>query len=150
MPGEPSSIKTQVFVPGKGAGYRGPKKLLTFEMICDWIKIQGFDEYTTNGLIELASKYPTQALPHFRRNFNLMIARVREQRRKDQGGAKQEVQEQQECVGDVCPLDSVECAPNDFDDILESPKIEPREWTKEEMESAQPLPMEKEMEDDES
>lgn len=84
MPGEPSSIKTQVFVPGKGESYSGPRKLLTLEKICEWIRMQGFDEYTTNGLIEEAGKYPTQALPSFRRNFNLMIARVREKRRSEQ------------------------------------------------------------------
>ena len=84
MPGEPSSIKTQVFVPGKGRGYRGPSKLLTLDMISEWIRLQGFDEYTTKGLIELASKYPTQALPTFRRNFNLMIARVRAKRQEEQ------------------------------------------------------------------
>jgi hypothetical protein len=55
-------------------------------VITNWIKIQGLDEYTTNGLIELASKYPTQALPSFRRNFNLMIERVRTKRQKEQNG----------------------------------------------------------------
>jgi hypothetical protein len=81
---EPTSIKSQVYIPGKGK-----TKLirhLTFEMISEWIRLQGFDEYTTNGLIELASKYPTQALPAFRRNFNLMIERVRQKRRQEQQG----------------------------------------------------------------
>jgi hypothetical protein len=62
----------------------GPNVQLTFEMISEWIKIQGFDEYTEQGLINLAAHYPTSALKSFRRNFNLMIARVREQRKKDQ------------------------------------------------------------------
>jgi hypothetical protein len=84
MPGEPSTINAKVFVPGRGVGYQGPRKLLTFDMISDWIRMQGFDEYTTNGLIDLASRYPTQALPSFRRNFNLMIARVRAKRQEEQ------------------------------------------------------------------
>jgi hypothetical protein len=78
---EPTSIKSQVFIPGKGNGKL--QRLLTLETVCSWIKLQGFDEYTTNGLIELASKYPTQALPSFRKNFNLMIERVRAKRRQE-------------------------------------------------------------------
>lgn len=84
---EPSSINAQVYVPGKGKGVF--QRQLTFETICSWIRIQGFDEYTTNGLIELAAKYPTQALPSFRRNFNLMIDRVRHKRRQEQNGTAQ-------------------------------------------------------------
>lgn len=81
---EPTSIKAQVFIPGKGKSRL--QRQLTLEIISNWIKLQGFDEYTTNGLIELASKYPTQALPSFRRNFNLMIERVRQKRRQEQQG----------------------------------------------------------------
>lgn len=81
---ETSSIRAQVYVPGK-SGSRLQRQL-TLDVITDWIKIQGFDDYTTNGLIELAKRYPTQALPSFRRNFNLMIERVRSKRRKEQAG----------------------------------------------------------------
>jgi hypothetical protein len=83
---EPTSIKAQIIVPGKKASKL--QRLLTLEIISDWIRLQGFDEYTTNGLIELASKYPTQALPSFRRNFNLMIERVRTKRRAELQGQK--------------------------------------------------------------
>jgi hypothetical protein len=79
---EPTSIKASIYVKGKSKGKLS--RMLTFEMICEWIKLQGFDEYTTNGLIELAAKYPTQALPSFRKNFNLMIERVRAKRKKEQ------------------------------------------------------------------
>ncbi len=82
--GEASSIRTQVFVPGKTGGRL--QRQLTLEIITDWIKLQGLDDYTTNGLIEMASRYPTQALPHFRRKFNLMIERVRQKRREEQNG----------------------------------------------------------------
>lgn len=86
--GEPTSIKAKVHIPGKSSGKL--QRQLTFEIISGWIKLQGFDEYTTNGLIELASKYPTQALPSFRRNFNLMIERVRVKRRAEQQGMAQD------------------------------------------------------------
>lgn len=91
---EPTSIKAQVFMPGKKKGRL--QRQLTLDIISDWIKLQGFDEYTTSGLIELASKYPTQALPSFRKNFNLMIERVRAKQRAEQQGQKvqQQVQEQ--------------------------------------------------------
>ena len=90
---EGNRLNLKVGVPGKTKSKTRLQKHLTLELITSWIKIQGFDEYTTNGLIELASGYPTQALPSFRRNFNLMIERVREKRTKEQQGQEQEVQE---------------------------------------------------------
>jgi hypothetical protein len=89
---EPSSIKASVYVPGKSSG-GVLQRQLTLEIISDWIKIQGFDEYTTQGLIDLASKYPTQALPSFRKNFNIMIERVRAKRRKEIKGQENETPE---------------------------------------------------------
>ncbi len=86
-----NSVDVKVKIPSKGR-FKGDNVLqrqLTFEIISDWIKIQGFDEYTTNGLIELAAKYPTQALPSFRRNFNLMVARVRGKRKLEQRGIEE-------------------------------------------------------------
>jgi len=81
MAGEAQQIKTSVYIPGKGGGVL--RRQLTFEMISEWIRLQGFDEYTTEGLIKLAANYPTQALPTFRKNFNLMIQRVRQQRKQE-------------------------------------------------------------------
>jgi hypothetical protein len=66
--------------------HRGSNQQLTFDTICKWIRMQGLDEYTTDGLIDLAATYPTSALPSFRRNFNLMLARVRQKRRDEQRG----------------------------------------------------------------
>jgi hypothetical protein len=85
--GEPTSVNAKVSMPG--GSNRRFEIPLTFDMICKWIKLQGLDEYTTNGLIELASRYPTQALPGFRKNFNLMIERVRSKRRKEQNGEQE-------------------------------------------------------------
>jgi hypothetical protein len=80
---EAQEIKAKVFVPGQDK--RPPfHRLLTLDMVCDWIKVQGLDEYTTNGLIQLARGYPTQALPSFRKNFNVMIQRVRQKRKQEQ------------------------------------------------------------------
>ena len=102
---EVTGISAKVYVPGQ-EGYRplgsrgGLKRLLTLDTVKEWIRLQGFDEYTTNGLIELASRYPTQALPSFRRNFNLMIQRVRAKRRLEQRGtenANQECNEEEGC-----------------------------------------------------
>lgn len=81
-----NQINAKIFIPGhlKDSKRVGPNRQLTFEIISDWIKLQGLDDYTTTGLIEMASKYPTTALQSFRRNFNLMIARVRQKRREEQ------------------------------------------------------------------
>jgi hypothetical protein len=89
---EPTSVKSTVNIPGKGKGKIA--RQLTFEVISEWIRLQGFDDYTTNGLIALAAKYPTQALPSFRKNFNLMIERVRVKRRAEiQGQINKEMKE---------------------------------------------------------
>lgn len=64
----------------------GPLLELTHDRICEYIRMQGLDDYTTEGLIKLASTYPTQALPSFRRNFNLMIQRVRAKRKVENEG----------------------------------------------------------------
>lgn len=81
---ETSSIRAQVYVPGKSSSRL--QRQLTLEVIVSWIKIQGFDDYTTQGLIELAERYPTQALPSFRRNFNIMVERVRQKRKLEMRG----------------------------------------------------------------
>lgn len=81
---ETSSIKAQVYVPGKSSSRL--QRQLTLEVVTEWIKIQGFDDYTTNGLIEIAERYPTQALPSFRRNFNIMLERVRQKRKIEMRG----------------------------------------------------------------
>ncbi len=92
MAGEAQQIQAKVYVPGKGPGSKLQRQL-TFDMISEWIRLQGLDEYTTNGLIELAGRYPTQALPSFRRNFNLMIQRVRQKRKKEMGEVEEPVTE---------------------------------------------------------
>lgn len=69
------------------------RRLLTLDQLIKWIKAQEMDEYTTNGLIELASNYPTHALPSFRKNIQVMINRVRTQRQREQQG---EVNEEDE------------------------------------------------------
>ena len=60
--------------------------LVTLEHVISWIRALEIDEYTTNGLIDVAKNYPAAALPMFRRNINLMIQRVREQRKRELQG----------------------------------------------------------------
>ena len=84
-----NEIKTEIFIPGKtkqasGVAQYPTGRLMTLGVITEWIKLQGLDDYTTQGLIEMAGRYPTQALPSFRKNFNLMIARVRVKRQEEQ------------------------------------------------------------------
>lgn len=65
------------------------KRPLTLEVISEMIRRLNLDEYTTRGLIELASKYPHAALPSFKKNINLMIQRVRAKRTDEQKGEVQ-------------------------------------------------------------
>lgn len=110
----------------------GPNNQLTFKIISEWIKVQGLDEYTEKGLIDIAAKYPTSALRSFRRNFNIMIARVREQRRKDQNATYNQKQtvdndaefslendSEEEKLDISCDLDKEEVAK-----ITVSPKVD--------------------------
>jgi hypothetical protein len=83
-----NQIQAKIDMPGQ-QNRPGPSRQLTLDIITEWIKAQHMDEYTTNGLIELASRYPTNALPSFRRNFQLMIARVRQKRREEQSGIQE-------------------------------------------------------------
>ena len=80
---EAQQIRASVYVPGDTKRPRFQRQI-TLDIICDWIRKQGLDDYTTQGLIRLAERYPTQALPNFRRNFNVMIQRVRQQRKQEQ------------------------------------------------------------------
>jgi len=57
---------------------------LTLEKIIDFIRSQELDEHTTKGLIELASTYPTNAFPTFKKNINLMIQRTRAKRTQEE------------------------------------------------------------------
>lgn len=87
-----NKISTKFYIRSHGEDKtRGhPNCKLTYGVVCEWIKLQGLDEYTTKGLIDMAGRIPTSALPHFRRNFNLMIARVRQKRQEEQRGFVQE------------------------------------------------------------
>lgn len=76
-----NSVNLKVGVKGKDE--KSFKMPLTLDKVSEWIRLQEFDEYTTEGLIALAGRYPTHALPMFRKNFNVMIARVRAQRRRE-------------------------------------------------------------------
>ena len=114
---EAQGISAKVYVPGQDKGqYRklgsrgGLKRLLTLDDVIKMIKLQGYDEYTTNGLIALASRYPTQALPNFRKNFNLMLQRVRAKRKLEQRGEEEHVTkdievkdiEEKSCTEETC------------------------------------------------
>jgi len=97
MAGNMVDVKVQIPSKGRMKGDNQLQRLLTFDIISDWIRMQGLDEYTTEGLIELASKYPTQALPSFRRNFNLMISRVRGKRKLEQRGLEENANYKKDC-----------------------------------------------------
>lgn len=78
---EASSMNFSVYVPGKGKTHIG--RMVTLERLVEWIKSQEFDEHTTKSLIYLASRYPSHALPLFKKNFNLMLQRARAMRQSD-------------------------------------------------------------------
>lgn len=81
---EAGRMDIHISIPGDDGRPKRIKRLLTLDHIILYIRQQELDEYTTNGLIELAERYPTNALPSFRKNINVMINRVRARRRKEQ------------------------------------------------------------------
>ena len=115
---EAQGINAKIYVPGNNGQYKklggrgGLKRLLTLDDLVKMIKLQGLDEYTTNGLIELASRYPTQALPSFKRNINLMIQRVRAKRKLEQRGEENasigEDIEKKKCSKEKCDQETHE------------------------------------------
>jgi hypothetical protein len=76
------------------------KRVESLDRTVQWIIRQGHDEYTTKGLIELAQNYPTSALPMFRKNYQLMLNRVRAKRKKE---VKENVETQPIQSGDLPP-----------------------------------------------
>lgn len=81
---EAGRMDIHISIPGDDDGRpRKLRRLLTLDDLVSWIRLQELDDYTTNGLIEIASRYPTHALPMFRKNINIMINRVRAKRRKE-------------------------------------------------------------------
>jgi hypothetical protein len=81
---EAGRMDIHISIPGDDGRPKRIRRLLTLDNIILYIQQQELDEYTTNGLIALAEKYPTNALPSFRKNINIMINRVRTRRRKEQ------------------------------------------------------------------
>lgn len=79
---EAQNFDFKISIPN--AKHRVPvKRLYTLDTLKEWIRDQGFDDYTVKGLIEMASKYPNPALPKFAENINVMLNRVRNKRRKE-------------------------------------------------------------------
>lgn len=64
-------------------------RVLDLDTVIKWINFQGMDEYTTKGLIKIASSYPTSALGSFKKNFNLMIQRVRAMRKEEENKSEE-------------------------------------------------------------
>jgi hypothetical protein len=64
------------------------QRVITLDRIKEWIDTLPYDDYTKKGLIELASRYPTAALPSFKKNFNVMVQRVFKKRREEMIGAE--------------------------------------------------------------
>ena len=59
-----------------------PGRLLTLDQVISWIQRQELDDPTTQGVIKIISKYPTHALPSVRKNFSILVSRVRAEIRK--------------------------------------------------------------------
>jgi hypothetical protein len=97
------------------AGQEGrPKRIIkqvTLARVIQWIESHGHDEYTTKGLVELASRYPTAALPSFQKNYQILLNRVRAKRNQEQGGSNGSAIEEES---------GVERKPVSLDEILGS------------------------------
>lgn len=91
---EPTRLAVKVTAGENSRPVRAVRDI-TLERIITWIQRMELDEYTTKELIALASKYPNAALPSFRKNFNLMLNRVRAKRKKEQIGDQNAQSEKQ-------------------------------------------------------
>jgi hypothetical protein len=89
---EPTRLSIQV-TAGDSNRKSNISRLFTLETLIQWINLLELDDYTRNGLVEIASRYPATALPYFKKNINLMIQRVRAKRIKDQLGEESNAEE---------------------------------------------------------
>lgn len=64
---------------------RGPVYL---EDVLNWIKKQGYDNFTETSLIKVASSYPNGALRRFYTNFNNHLASIQKLKREDTSEGK--------------------------------------------------------------
>jgi hypothetical protein len=101
---EASSMNFSVSVPGKGKTNIG--RMFTLERLVEWIKAQELDEHTTKSLIALASRYPSHALPLFKKNFNLMLQRARAMRKSDSEEPITKITENTPTIGNFSSLDA--------------------------------------------
>lgn len=101
---EASSMNFSVNVPGKGKTHIG--RMFTLERLVEWIKAQELDEHTTKSLIYLASRYPSHALPLFKKNFNLMLQRARAMRKSDSEEPITKIIENTPTIGNFSSLDA--------------------------------------------
>lgn len=104
---EPSRMQVKVTLGEEHGPRPRVTPQLTLERVINWIDRQPLDDYTKKGLAKLAATYPNAALPSFRRNFNLMIQRVRAKRRQEQGDMEdvREENTSQQPIGPVASLD---------------------------------------------
>jgi hypothetical protein len=89
----------KVTMPGDEDNVHGrntARPLVTLERVVSWIRSLELDEYTTDGLIKTAENYPHGALSLFRKNFDTMLARVRQKRSQEEEIAAQEMRKEEE------------------------------------------------------
>jgi hypothetical protein len=85
---EPNKLAFKISNDQQQENSKRPKanRVVTHERVAEWIRRQGLDQLTTEDLIELSSRYPVGALASFKKNFHLMIQRVRATQRKEKTG----------------------------------------------------------------
>ena len=99
MAGEAKNMNFKVTMPGDEDNVHGrntAKPLVTLDRVVLWIRSLELDEYTTDGLIKTAENYPHGALSLFRKNFDTMLARVRQKRSQEEEIAAQEMRKEEE------------------------------------------------------
>ena len=97
MAGEANKMNFRVTLPGddeKTHNQRNTARpMITLDKVVSWVRSLDLDEYTTNGLIKLAEGYPYGSLPMFRKNFDVMLARVRQTRLQEEIKNSEKVEE---------------------------------------------------------
>jgi len=85
MAGETQSLRFKIEIPGKETKESGIISALTQGYVENWIStLESIDDETKKDLVELSKGYPDTALNAFVNNIDLMVARVKENRIKEQ------------------------------------------------------------------
>jgi len=95
----PENFKMGTNAVGEKKSKKRFEKPLTLKTLTNWIRQQGWDEYTKKELIKKASAYPYNSLRYFADQVNAQVIKINEERtklREEKDEREQQMREKEE------------------------------------------------------